>query len=485
MDPDLQADDRRRAQRRRVEVHPLQRAPARPHGRRPPRPDGLGRGGRAAAADACATSTASTTSRTLADEIIERSEAATRAVDPRAAGRHLPRRSAVLDLADGSRDRHRRARSPSTPTPARSRSTTRARPGASPYGINVVKNYTHAYTTFTVRSRAEPRDPQQPRQPGADQGRGAGGLASSTRCRPQPCTARHVVGHVPAQRAAEGAGPDQARAGDGRGLRRGVDDAGQRQPRRRPPVHHGDVHLRRRRRRPGDQARARRPARTRPAWPPCRSRWSRRRRPIRFLRKELRPGSRRRRRGSAAGSARRSSSRSTPTRPWQLNAVTSRLGGGAAGHLRRGGRAPPGRFTGQRRAGTHAGAGHAAARTTSCASSCPAAAGTAQPRWRAWGDVSCLCTATETAVGAASTTDVGGDRHDRAHAGAARTRSTRPIATVEDARHAAAGRLHRRRSSSPSSGEALFDREWLCVGRAEPHPERRRLLHRHAPTASR
>ena len=26
--------------------------------------------------------------------------------------------------------------------------------------------------------------------------------------------------------------------------------------------------------------------------------------------------------------------------------------------------------------------------------------------------------------------------------------------------------------------EALFDHEWLCVGRAEPHPERRRLLHR-------
>ena len=42
VDPDRQADEARRAQRRRVEVHPLERPPARPHGRRPARPDGLG-----------------------------------------------------------------------------------------------------------------------------------------------------------------------------------------------------------------------------------------------------------------------------------------------------------------------------------------------------------------------------------------------------------------------------------------------------------
>ena len=41
VDPDLQADERRRAQRRRVAVHPQQRAPARPHVGRPARPDGL------------------------------------------------------------------------------------------------------------------------------------------------------------------------------------------------------------------------------------------------------------------------------------------------------------------------------------------------------------------------------------------------------------------------------------------------------------
>ena len=66
----------------------------------------------------CATATASTTSR-LADEIIERSEAATRAGDPRAAGRAPTRPSAVLDLADGSRSTSS-ARSRSTPRPARS-----------------------------------------------------------------------------------------------------------------------------------------------------------------------------------------------------------------------------------------------------------------------------------------------------------------------------------------------------------------------------
>ena len=47
--------------------------------------------------------------------------------------------------------------------------------------------------------------------------------------------------------------------------------------------------------------------------------------PIRFLRKELRAGSRRQRSRRSVDSARRSSSPSTPTRPWQLNAVTSRL----------------------------------------------------------------------------------------------------------------------------------------------------------------
>ncbi len=52
LDPDLQADEGRRAQRRRLEVHPVQRAPARPHGRRPARPAGVRRGRRPTAGGA-------------------------------------------------------------------------------------------------------------------------------------------------------------------------------------------------------------------------------------------------------------------------------------------------------------------------------------------------------------------------------------------------------------------------------------------------
>ena len=120
-------------------------------------------------------------------------EAATRAIDPRAAGRHVPRRRRCSTSPTAAASTSSCAITVD-PMPARSSSTTRARPGASPYGINVVKNYTHAYTTFTVRSRAQPGDPEQPRQPGADQGRGARRQRSSTPSRPQPGTARHVVG---------------------------------------------------------------------------------------------------------------------------------------------------------------------------------------------------------------------------------------------------------------------------------------------------
>ncbi len=44
--------------------------------------------------------------------------------------------------------------------------------GASPYGINVVKNYTHAYTTFTVRSVLNPEIPNNHGSLAPDQGRG-------------------------------------------------------------------------------------------------------------------------------------------------------------------------------------------------------------------------------------------------------------------------------------------------------------------------
>jgi N-methylhydantoinase B len=65
--------------------------------------------------------------------------------------------------------------------------------GASPYGINVVKNYTHAYTTFTVRSVLNPDVPNNagslsPIKVEAPEGSIVNAVT------PAPCTARHVVG---------------------------------------------------------------------------------------------------------------------------------------------------------------------------------------------------------------------------------------------------------------------------------------------------
>jgi N-methylhydantoinase B len=65
--------------------------------------------------------------------------------------------------------------------------------GASPYGINVVKNYTHAYTTFAVRSVLNPDIPNNfgslaPILVEAPEGSIVNAVS------PAPCTARHVVG---------------------------------------------------------------------------------------------------------------------------------------------------------------------------------------------------------------------------------------------------------------------------------------------------
>ena len=64
---------------------------------------------------------------------------------------------------------------------------------ASPYGINVVRNYTHAYTTFTVRSVLNPEIPNNsgslaPIDVIAPEGSIVNAVS------PAPCTARHVVG---------------------------------------------------------------------------------------------------------------------------------------------------------------------------------------------------------------------------------------------------------------------------------------------------
>ena len=127
----------------------------------------------------------------LADEIITRSEDATRA-----SIRELPagvyRSEAELDLADGSRIMIRCAIEVD-PVAGEITVDYAGSSGASPYGINVVKNYTHAYTTFTVRSVLNPDLPNNhgslaPILVEAP----VGSIVNAVS--PAPCTARHVVG---------------------------------------------------------------------------------------------------------------------------------------------------------------------------------------------------------------------------------------------------------------------------------------------------
>ena len=127
----------------------------------------------------------------LADEIISRSEAATRA-----SIRQLPagtyRSHALLDLADGSRIDINVALTIDADA-GEVHVDYAGSSGASPYGINVVKNYTHAYTTFAVRSVLNPEIPNNhgslaPITVDAPEGSIVNAVS------PQPGTARHVVG---------------------------------------------------------------------------------------------------------------------------------------------------------------------------------------------------------------------------------------------------------------------------------------------------
>jgi N-methylhydantoinase B len=127
----------------------------------------------------------------LADEIISRSEAATRA-----SIRELPSgnydASAVLDLADGSKIDIKC----SLQVDADAGEITVDYDGtseASPWGINVVMNYTHAYTTFTVRSVLNPDIPNNHGSLGPIKVKAPEGSIVNA-VPPQPGTARHVVG---------------------------------------------------------------------------------------------------------------------------------------------------------------------------------------------------------------------------------------------------------------------------------------------------
>lgn len=256
----------------------------------------------------------------LADEIIERSEAATRAgIRELPAGTHHAR--AVLDLADGSVIDIVCALTVD-PEAGRIVVDYTGSSDASPWGINVVRNYTHAYTTFTVRSVLSPDIPNNhgslaPIEVVAPEGSIVHAVS------PQPCTARHVVGMFlpnallkalaqvrPEQAMAEGSGAvwtmqvngtsDDGRpfitamftyAGGvgGRATKDGLDACSYPTGVAAVPIEVVEASA-----------------------------------PIRFARKALRPGSggAGRRRGGLGQTIEFSVD---TTRPWQLNAVTSRL----------------------------------------------------------------------------------------------------------------------------------------------------------------
>ena len=208
----------------------------------------------------------------LADEIIERSEAATRA-SIRALPSGTYSSSAVLDLADGSRIDIVCAITVDADAGEITVDYDGSSP-ASPWGINVVKNYTHAYTTFTVRSVLNPDIPNNhgslaPIKVEAPEGTIVNAVL------PQPGTARHVVGMFlpnallkalaqiePEHAMAEGSGAV------GRCRSTAITTTAARSSRRCSPTPAASAHAPRS---PGST-----PARTRPEWRRCRSRWSRR-----------------------------------------------------------------------------------------------------------------------------------------------------------------------------------------------------------------
>ncbi|TPW15000.1 MAG: hyuB, partial [Acidimicrobiaceae bacterium] len=256
----------------------------------------------------------------LADDIIDRSEAATRA-----SIRELPagtyRSSAVLDLADGSRIDIVCAVTVNSEA-GEITVDYAGSSGASPYGINVVKNYTHAYTTFTVRSVLNPELPNNhgslaPIKVEAPEGSIVNAVS------PQPCTARHVVGMFlpnallkalaqirPAQAMAEGSGAVWTMQVSGN------DDDG------RPFITAMFTYA------GGVGARATKPGLSACSYPTGVSAVPievvEASAPIQFLRKELRAGSGGA--GAQMGGLGQTIEFTVDTEhPWQLNAVTSRL----------------------------------------------------------------------------------------------------------------------------------------------------------------
>ncbi|HEX7095857.1 MAG TPA: hydantoinase B/oxoprolinase family protein [Acidimicrobiales bacterium] len=256
----------------------------------------------------------------LADEIIRRSEEATRrSIRGLKAGTY--RAHSVLDLADGSEiDIH--VALTVNPDEGEIVVDYTGSSDASPAGINVVKNYTHAYTTFTIRSVLNPEIPNNhgslaPIRVEAPEGSIVNAVS------PAPCTARHVVGMflpMPLLAALAEVAPDRVLA-EGAGAVwtmqvSGTYDDGS------PFITAMFTYA------GGVGARATKPGLDATSYPTGVSAVPMEvveaSAPIRFLRKELRAGS-----GGAGrvngGLGQVIEFTVDTSRPWQLNAVTSRL----------------------------------------------------------------------------------------------------------------------------------------------------------------
>jgi N-methylhydantoinase B len=127
----------------------------------------------------------------LADEVIRRSEEATRAAI-RALRGGTYEASSTLDLADGSEIVIKVRVTVDTVTGTITVDYAGSS-GASPFGINVVKNYTTAYTTFTIRSVLNPEVPNNTGSLAPIVVEAPPGSIVNAQV-PAPCTARHVVG---------------------------------------------------------------------------------------------------------------------------------------------------------------------------------------------------------------------------------------------------------------------------------------------------
>ncbi len=275
---------------------------------------------------------------TLSDEIVRRSEEATRAaIRALPAGRHEA--ASTLDLADGSEIRIQVAVT-IDPDAGEILVDYAGSSGASPFGINVVKNYTHAYTTFTIRSVLNPEVPNNygsllPIKVEAPEGSIVNAVS------PAPCTARHVVGMflpMPILQALSEVVPDKVIA-EGAGAVwtmqvSGTHDDG------RPFITAMFTYA------GGVGARATKPGLSAVAYPTGVSAVPTEvvegSAPIRFLRKELRPDSGGA--GAQPGGLGQVIEFTVDTRqPWVLNAVTSRMSFAPLG-LRGGQAGAPGRF---------------------------------------------------------------------------------------------------------------------------------------------